>query len=262
MRNTNGNSPEVSEDPLGTGKVRALAERAIAVLAAETHPGASAVRRFRLSEFCDALVHPDNGRYKVLLAEFMDYGLNNSDVFEDLVPGAARLLGDRWMEDKLSFAQVTIGTARLQEIIRSVEHRYTLKGEAAPVERTAMIAVPGIEDHTLGAIIVAGMLRRSGLWVKLATGISEEELCVAAQETPLAFIGLSVGSEKTLQNIPQLVQRLKQLLPKTPIVIGGSLINQDLDLKAITGADLVSSNLQEIFDFCGITPVSEGKTQD
>ena len=262
MNNGDGNKPGSAEHPLSNGNVRALAERAIAVLAAETHPGATAVRRFRLSEFCDALVHPDNGRYKVLLSEFLDYGLSNKDVFEDLVPSAARLLGDRWVEDKLSFAQVTIGAARLEEIIRSVEQSYTKIGERAPVGRTILIISPASEDHTLGAIVASGLFRRQGFWVKLAIGLDDQELSVAAQETPLAFIGLSVGSQRTIPEAAKLVKLLKQSAPDTPIVIGGNIITLDSDLIAETNADLVSSDPQEIFDFCGLTPPLTVTTQE
>ena len=45
-------------------------------------------------------------------------GISSADIAEDYVPLAARKLGEAWVDDTLSFSQVTIGAARLQEIVR------------------------------------------------------------------------------------------------------------------------------------------------
>ena len=47
-------------------------------------------------------------------------GVSTADVAEDYVAQAARRLGEAWVDDTLSFSEVTIGAARLQEIVRSL----------------------------------------------------------------------------------------------------------------------------------------------
>ncbi len=254
MSSNGGNGSGKKSGPDVRGDIGALARKAIAVLAAENGRTTGALRKFRLNEFCDALVHPDDSRRKELLDDFINYGVTTREIFDDLVPNAARILGERWNDDSLTFTQVTVGAARLQEIIRSFDNEYAHDSKAIPLGQRILVAVPDGQDHTLGALIAASQFRRMGLWVHLAIALSDAELEAMVSDTRFAMIGLSIGHPRDHGRLSLLIKRLRQCAPEVPIIVGGSSISSGVDLRSVLGADLVSIDLQEVFDFCGFDP--------
>jgi hypothetical protein len=47
-------------------------------------------------------------------------GVSVEDIIDVVLPEVARKAGRRWMDDEISFADVTIVTARLQETVRAL----------------------------------------------------------------------------------------------------------------------------------------------
>ena len=80
------------------------------------------------------------------------------------------------MDDTLSFSQVTIGAARLQEIVRSLGHTDVSGSVTVPLGHRILLVIPPEEDHTLGAFVAANQFRRYGLWVHLAIRQSADEV--------------------------------------------------------------------------------------
>jgi hypothetical protein len=53
------------------------------------------------------------------LARMRQEGIPVEDIIDVVLPEVARSAGQRWMDDEISFADVTIVTARLQETVRA-----------------------------------------------------------------------------------------------------------------------------------------------
>lgn len=234
------------------GHVAALAKEALAVLAARSPRKRRRSRNVRVEELCDALLASDSYLRHAVVADLISEGVTTDQIFDEYVPLTASLLGEKWVDDKLSFADVTIGASRLQELARSLGGRYEPVGPTIPLGRSALMVVPSFEQHTLGAFIAAGQLRRHGLWMHLALGVEGDDLLRIAHAQNFAMIGISASSMRHVEQIRGLVERLAEDGGvDAPVVLGGALLAQDIDLCAATGVDLATTNIREVVDFCG-----------
>jgi MerR family transcriptional regulator, light-induced transcriptional regulator len=83
-------------------------------------------------------------------------GIRREDIADFYVPEVARRLGAAWCEDRTSFADVTVGTARLQGLLREIGPDWfsdARLGDRPPV--CVLVVVSRDEFHTLGAMVLA-----------------------------------------------------------------------------------------------------------
>jgi methanogenic corrinoid protein MtbC1 len=213
-------------------EVTRLARRAIAVLAAHG-PGRTDGMTRRLVQMSDAFISPDeNQRHEVLLRLRQD-GVSNEDLVDHLIPAAARLLGERWFADQISFAHVTIGAARLQETVRAVGRHNDAESALA-----ILLVVPRSEHHTLGSFVLADQLRRRGYSVDIAVDRHPRQLVEVLRKRRYRMVGITASGRRTLASVKELVDIIRLTVTRvTPVIIGGPVLDKDLDVLALTGAD-------------------------
>jgi methylmalonyl-CoA mutase cobalamin-binding domain/chain len=234
--------------------VVALALKALSVLASRRGNPPKRSRDERVKDLCAAAVHRDESRLHGVVAQMVSAGISTTDVAEDYVALAARKLGEAWVDDSLSFSDVTIGAARLQEIVRSLGNTIAGGSVTVPLGHRILLVIPAEEDHTLGAFVAANQFRRYGLWVHLAIGQSPEEVAetVAAQE--FEMIGISAAGRRALESVSNLVRTVKLRCPNcAPVVVGGNMCNLDNRVLDLTGADFVTTSPRQAIGFCGLT---------
>jgi len=234
--------------------VLALAVKALAMLASRRGDPPKRSREERVKDLCDAVVHKDASRQHAVVAQLVAAGVSSADVAEDYVALAARKLGEAWVDDSLSFSEVTIGAARLQEIVRALGHTEGGGSVTVPLGHRILLVIPAGEDHTLGAFIAASQFRRYGLWVHLAIGQSPEEVAdtVAAQD--FEMIGISGAGRRSLDSVGRLVSTIKQRCPQcAPVVVGGNMCNLENRVLDLTGADFVTTSPRQAMGFCGLS---------
>lgn len=171
------------------------------------------------------------------------------------IPAAARRMGADWQTDDLSFSAVTIGTARLQALLRElglgaeVDQRWTAGGDAV-----AVLLVAPETDHTLGALVLASQIRRRGLSVRLSLGESSAALVESLKTTPFDAIFFSASISDSLLFLEEALEKIgASFAPPPPMVLGGVLLEHEAQAAAIVGIDLVTSDLDEAIQFCGLT---------
>lgn len=241
---------------LSPTEVEALAAQALSVLASaqpasgNTQRDAPLAQMFALTE---AYIAPDERARHDVLARIMGRGVSSSDVIEAVVPAAARYLGELWATDKLSFADVTIGAARLQETVRTIGARKIDSGEADPEGPTIILVVPRTEQHTLGIFVVAEQFRRLGVRVHMTLGNNQSEILRLVRMHRFAMVGVTASCRRTLSSVKELVKSIRTGVPRIiPIVVGGPVADLDLDITSLTGADYVASNAEDALRLCGI----------
>ncbi len=171
---------------------------------------------------------------------------------EVYVPAAARLLGSEWAADSMCFADVTIGAARLQALVRAIGTRWGGDRTHIPGRRSILMLVPECEDHTLGAVVATGKLRQMGFSVCLRLGPTTREVGQMLRARVFDAAMLSIGSGDRLAHSRRLVETLRVFGPKKmPVVVGGASMMSAAELKVAMGVDLVSSDLTEALAFCG-----------
>ena len=242
-----GRRPEGVEDDL-----RAAAEERGANLARRPDPLAPA----RMDALVRALADPDPGPLAAQIARLGREGVPTPVLIDDLVPAAARALGALWAEDRLSFATVTVGCARLQGLMHRAEPRAGPEPDGPGV---VVAAVPGAQ-HTLGALVAAAQLRRARVSVRLALGTGPEIAATVRAARP-ALVALSAPAGIGLASLRTLSDSLRGAMGRSgTLALGGSLVTAtemtEDEREAITRAaraDHVGADILEIAARCGLT---------
>ncbi|MBC8068162.1 MAG: hypothetical protein IAG13_07500 [Deltaproteobacteria bacterium] len=76
-----------------------------------------------VAELAEVAMQMDDARALELVESRLRSGLPYEAVLLDFVAAAARVLGDRWHTDGLTFADVTVGLATLQRIVTELRQR-------------------------------------------------------------------------------------------------------------------------------------------
>jgi methanogenic corrinoid protein MtbC1 len=165
-------------------------------------------------------------------------GMPLETVFLDLLTGAARLLGLQWEEDQASFADVTIGLSRIQQLVRELGPSFSGGSTSGGRLQAVLAPVPG-EQHTLGVHVAEEFFRRAGWEVLCIPDVSESELIGLLQSEPVRLLGLSIGSLDRVARLGQLVAEVRGCTQGRELVvmIGGAATLLKPDLYLTVGAD-------------------------
>ncbi len=154
-------------------------------------------------------------------------GLEQEDIFIELITPAARYLGEQWEDDRLGFAEVTIGLVLMHEVIHGMGYEYhDGPQQGGGVKRVMLASAPG-SQHVLGLSIVSEFFRKAGWQVVLEVSPSRTELCHAVQNEWFDLVGLSVALDSQLDTLGALVDSLKAASrnPCTPVLLGGPVFS-------------------------------------
>ena len=233
-----------------------VAAQALAIVARRTRaltddPDRDAQRRLHAAVLAvDPLACRETAR--ALIAQ----GVTAVRICDVHVPAVARRLGEDWVADDLSFSAVTIGGARLQRLLREIgegdegDRRRNAAGDA----RAVLLLVAPEADHTLGAMVLAGQLRRRGLSVRLSLGEPDDAIVEAMTATRFDAVFVSVTLRESLGFLEGALAQIRaRFAVVPPVVLGGALIDREGADAATLGIDLVTSDLDEAVAFCGLT---------
>lgn len=255
-------APTQKPASLALDDVHQLAHKAIRRLATETIDPEDPLRR-KLHRLCDAYLADSEAPRKKAMRLLRQEGITPDDIIDTIIPEVALILGRHWAEDTRSFADVTIGAARLQESVRRLgrEALSTLRGnlsvnprqQLSAREARVLLIIPRSEHHTLGAFIAADQLRRFGYEVDIAVDRSPPQIISMMQEHRYGMVGITVAGRRALASAKELVDIIRTTVTRvTPIVLGGSLVGTEIDLKGITGVDHVTNDIRTALNLCGL----------
>ncbi|MEL7183031.1 MAG: hypothetical protein AAFY65_07180 [Pseudomonadota bacterium] len=194
------------------------------------------------------VTHSDDGPLRALLSLARSNPALDAWLVDDVFADVAQGLGHGWMEDRLSFVDVTIAATRLQDSIRRLG-RFTLLDKDR--ESLALI-VPAWEQHTLPGTLAADHLRRQGIATRLIAGCGPAELVFLIERSNPSGLLLSCGSSGSLGRMQGLVQDIRKNVARAiPIVLGGPIVDSDLPRAQAIGADTVTNDLTKALSFCG-----------
>jgi MerR family transcriptional regulator, light-induced transcriptional regulator len=190
-------------------------------------PSAANIETF--SRLC---VAGDRAACKALIERLMADGLTADSMLVDLVAPAARLLGQRWEDDTLDFMSVTYGLVLMHEMVHALGYEVHNGPQGSSVMRRVMLASAPGSQHVLGLSIVSEFFRKAGWQVVLEVSPSRGELCRAVGNEWFDLLGISVGLESQLADLPALVGMLRSASrnPQPPVLLGGPvfLVRDDL----------------------------------
>lgn len=240
----------------GATSVDALATRALSLVAQRNLRSIPEFDEALAQRLRDAAAGDSSETVQSLVADMLAADILPDAIAMLYIPFVARQLGDEWCDDTLSFARVTIGTSRLQASLRMLGTEWTSHGyaEGSDVDAGVIVIVAKDAFHTLGAMVLCGQLRRMGHSVRLAMGATTQELAQVFRTSQFDAVLISASEFESLDSLRKCVDIIRQSSSDCPpIIIGGSVLDQDADVKAATGADLVTRDPIEALDHCGLT---------
>jgi methanogenic corrinoid protein MtbC1 len=180
-----------------------------------------------VSAFLAHVVTADHHLAEAMLTVLRLRGASREEILLELFQPVARRLGEQWLGDECSFADVTLGVGRLQRLMRSDAMPAGRRTGHARSGRILVACLPG-EQHTLGAAIVEDFFRSAGWETVIWSGPDEATLEVVARSAPFDLIGISIGDQRFLVGLGALVQRLRRASSRNlmGVIAGGRALAQ------------------------------------
>ncbi|MCC6007176.1 MAG: cobalamin B12-binding domain-containing protein [Rhodobacteraceae bacterium] len=210
--------------------------------------------KLQYEQVADAYMHHDGGMRHQLLAHLREQGVTERILVDELLPGAARVMGERWANNEASFVDVTIGGARMNETLRSIAARRADIDQLQDAP-SMLLAASGDEDHTLGILVAADHFRSIGIEVDMVVGAAPADLARRLETHNHGALGFSVAGNRGLNWTKNVLSALKPAVRRRlPVVIGGCItISRPVqDILEATGVDHVCSDPREAVSLCGL----------
>lgn len=230
----------------GTDGVAHFAAEVLARLVRSEASAAAVLNEGFVSGLMRAVLSGDPDGFGNLRAEFKRARVPSAILADHYIPEVARRLGKGWAEDCTSFADVTMGTARLQAILREIGQEWYADAAGAAAEGpTLLVILPEGEHHTLGAMVLAARLRRSGVSVSLRIGEPAPVLATFVRDRSFDAALISVACHEKLETSARLVKTLKDATRgKLKIAVGGAVLASGEYAASDTGADVVTNDIE------------------
>ncbi len=199
----------------------------------------------QISELAQAVCSPDPLAHKRYLNQLLQCGVSVTDLAETICPHSAILLGKNWCDDTRNFAEVTIGTARLQAA--SIRLFESLPTKSHNGKRAAIICRES-QNHTYGATVIAHKLRLLGFSVISWFGLSEIRILNEISRHDLDLVLVSEADQTQCEKVEKLIHQIRDRVnPEAKLILGGAALFhlQTVDILKDC-ADLISNDLDEI----------------
>ncbi|MEL6423259.1 MAG: cobalamin B12-binding domain-containing protein [Pseudomonadota bacterium] len=180
----------------------------------------------------------------------------------DGLGGAARTLGEGWVDDTNTFFEVTVGVSRLEALLAGLGERPDPAGATASeatghdgkkksaAPRIFFTPTPG-EQHTFPTSLVGWLFRSHGWHVsRIAHTPDIGELVAAAADARPDVIGISLSSERFIPALRDTLANLRRARPlaSIPILLGGFVIAEDPTIADDLGVDAIATSADGAVD--------------
>lgn len=248
--------PEHSRTQAGDAALQMgdFARDALSTLAEDVVMRGEATPRINKAHFDQlflAVTAPDRLRARKTIQLMLADGISVAEIADNYIPRAAEVLGEAWCSDQIDFAATTIGSARLQGILRSLGPEWCGNDifEASDTTRYCVV-VPEHNQHTLGAMLVTGQLRRRNVSVDLEVGVPLERLETNMRRTDYDAVLVSAYTTDSIEAVHKVVSMTRDATKEVPIVVGGGLLDLNPNIKRLTGCDMATNDLDAALTFC------------
>ena len=194
--------------------------------------------------FTDTLLTGTPGDAALIVSRLRASGVSPRTLCLHLLTGAARYLGELWVSDLASFADVTLATDQLQLIFRDLATEIAVPRPTRPVAPAALlVATPG-EQHSFGLTMLATFFRGAG-WTALTPRVRnavDVQRKVAASH--IEMLGFSLGTELHLTRLGRCIELARRSSCNRALVVmvGGPAFVARPELASSVGADATASD--------------------
>lgn len=205
-----------------------------------------------LAKFCRLIVSPAGRLSK--LREFLGAELppDQPDFVKILfIETVARLLGRRWVSGDCSFVDVSIGVARLQDLIRALSFEFRSVNVSTSTPLVALIAPHG-EQHTLMLHLLGLLFDALGWSSNILEGedAQGETLRTAVKRADVVCIGWSnMRLRPAFKDLVDSI-RSQRSQSRPPIVVGGVAALDSVDFLVSLGIDCICDSVYAASRIC------------
>lgn len=198
----------------------------------------------QIDHLCAALLSAEDDAGDRIIMDAYRAGASARTIYLGYVASAARQLGTFWVEDKVTFAEVTVASSRLYRIIRGLRHVIEGVTPEKGVDRHVLFAlVPG-DVHTLGIQMASDLFRREGWDVEMSVAEDHDQIIARTELERFQSVVVVGHSEHTLPNLISLVLAVRITQPMAHIVVAGNIVSFHDDIVDLVGADDVIDDIE------------------
>ncbi|WP_223421679.1 cobalamin B12-binding domain-containing protein [Tateyamaria pelophila] len=229
-----------------------LASQVLKFLSERQNVGATGARSVVLDYLVRATLSPKWFDPVQVMHELRGYRLTVDTVIDLYIPQTAVCLGELWVTSDIDFAEVTVGSLRLQSLLIEASVDATCRSAANAAEvLSALVVVPEGEQHFLGATVAGGQLRRLGCDASVAFCESSKEIEERIKFDQPDMVLFSCARGAPLEYVARTVDKVRALATAPPVLALGGPIKGDLGgIKEYTDVDLVTNFVKDVVSFC------------
>lgn len=185
-------------------------------------------------------------------------------VIDVYLPAAVKQLGNCWHDGELDILQTSVASARLQAFLRELGRAWVADQCGSHGGARILLVLPQGEQHTLGAMIAANQLRRTGVSVRMQLLPKPEMVVAELDKLSFDAVFLSISNESCLDSCQEMVDTIRRSAHRrVPVAVGGGLLAMahpiftPARIAAMTGADIATLSVIEALSFCGLIARTE-----
>ncbi len=197
-----------------------------------------------IADLCTALLSQDETAGDHIILAAQRDGIPIKVIHLGYVASAARRLGQLWLDDEISFVDVTLASGRLYRIIRGLRHIIDKKAVPPSDTKSVLFALTPGETHTLGIEMAADLFRREGWDVALSVGETRDEVIVQTETQHIDAVVLVAQADRSLADVIALVLAIRITQPYTHVVVAGNIVDNVEDVGNLVGADAVIGDME------------------
>jgi MerR family transcriptional regulator, light-induced transcriptional regulator len=225
------------------GALAALARSVVLRLNARNGPSGRLADEGIVALIARALLQDYPEAMETLRQDLRRARIGDTELVDVYFPEVARYYGCAWVEDSAPFTDVSIAVARMQAMLREIGQSWTSNAVAGHAAATVLVVLPAGEQHSFGAMLLTGQLRRQGISVRLEVGTSDAGLRRLVEDRSFDCAMVSIACEEALPRCKGAVKALKQgSAGRLWVAVGGPLLDRSLDICALTGADIATGD--------------------
>ena len=170
-------------------------------------------------------------------------------LIETIVVPVANEIGSAWVDDRMSFAEVTLKIGLMQSAVSNFASRALSTASRHDAPCFLVSPVPG-EQHVFGSAALSSLLIAEGYRAEAILDASPRRLCDQVAARDYAVVGLSCNSDRTLPSVNALIRDIRNASRNRSIkiMIGGWALHRDDESLLSLGADLVVTKDRNAMD--------------
>ncbi len=246
-------SDQARPPAMGPVAVTHFASQVVSLLADRGVKTVADLREPLVQELMKASTSGTRQAFAALLAEMRRARISLPALADVYIPEAARRLGNFWLEDQMSWMDVSIGVGRMQSLLREIGVAWVADRAGDAGNGTVMLIIPDREQHTLGPMLAMSQMRRYGVSVCLRIAPSVEELRDLTMTRRFDGVLISVATKEKLGDAARTIKFLRAAMSTPcPIVIGGAVMSKVEDPASLAGGDFSSNDIGAALELIGL----------